>query len=352
MTRAVVVHDPDGLNPYGRELAGILSGHRTVVLVLAKDAEWVPQFCRVHTRLPGNRGGRAWWRQAASLLLGTATTAWYGGARRHVVVVAWSRSLLEDVIFALLAMLRVPVAVVVHNPVPRVAPTRARRWSTGLLVRAATWRVTHGPGLAVAVEQTSGRAASVCAHPPYRLWWDWASRDLPPRTPHDRVRLLVLGQLRADKGLSDLQHALGLLDAATRRKIVLCVCGKRATEDALAPLAGLVELDDRTSTTFISDRDLARALRDSDLIVAPMTMTTQSGTVILGLSAHRQVLAYRGGELALVLTEAGLVEAGDTEGLAERLRSAVSGGVGGVARRDLESWAADCARQWSTVLGD
>lgn len=302
----VVVYDPDGVNPYGRELAAQLAARYDVTVVIAGDAEWRPRGVRVLPVLPYSRGA-AVAAQALRLVRGWLVVLWLALGRAQWVVV-WSRR--DSLVLALAARLR-RVHVVLHNPGPRdTLPARLRR--------AATTLVVHAPSLAV-------EGAAVCAHPLYTHWLADHRVDVPP---HEGVRLLLLGAARPDKG----DGVPGLPDGVT-----LVVCGKRP------PVSG-PNVEDRTSREFVPDAVLAETLLSCDALLAPYTGATQSGTVALAVTAGLPVVGYDSGAVADLAGRNGLVSVGDDAALStvvERVRD--------LPRPPVDPEAT--LRDWTRVLG-
>lgn len=300
------MYDPDGINPYGRELAAQLAARYAVTVLTAGDAAWRPAGVRVLAVLPHN-GASSRAAQALRLLrcwLVVAALALLPGQW----VVVWSRR--DSWVLAAVAWLR-RLHLVVHNPGPRdtLAPS---------LRRAATTLVVHSPALAVP-------RSVVCAHPLYVHWLRaFAPASVPP---HRGVRVLLLGHARPDKG--------GV--PAMPRGVTLVVCGKR-------PPVGGPGVEDRTSREFVPDAVLAETLLSCDALLAPYTGATQSGTVALAVTAGLPVVGYDSGAIAELAGRDGLVAPGDEAALTRMLRRV----------RSLPRPAADpdaTLRDWTAVLG-
>jgi hypothetical protein len=293
--KRVVVYDPDGVNPYGRELAAQLAeAGYAVTAVVAADAEWRPAGVRTLAVLPYNRGGAGGTaRQAFRLLRGLVVVKWLSLTRRADWIVVWTRTRVDDRLLAAVALLH-PVHVVVHNPGLR--DVRAH----GALRRRARTLVTHA----------HAEGSTVCAHPLYVHWLRWAAPPAP--APHDTLRLLLLGHRRPDKGDDVLPSLLAALPDDVRRRVEVVVCGK-----GRAPALTGVAVDDRTSPDFVPDRVLARALVSCDALLAPYTGATQSGTVALAVTAGLPVLGFASGALADLVPD--LAPEGHVAALAERI---------------------------------
>lgn len=308
----MVVYDPDGVNPYGRELAAQLAafGYR-VTAVVPGDAEWRPPGVRTLAVLAHNSPSSRL-AQAFRLCRGLLVVAWLALGRAQWIV-AWSRS--DAVVLSLVARVR-RLHLVVHNPGPRdTLPPSLRR--------AAATRVVHSASLAEP-------GAAVCAHP---LYTHWLASYAGPVPPHDGVRLLLLGHSRPDKGDDVVPALLALLP----EDVTVVVCGKRA-----APAGPRVE--DRTSRSFVPDRELAATLLSCDALLAPYTGATQSGTVALAVTAGLPVVGFDSGAVAELAGVAGLVSEGDVAGLA-----AVAARVRSLPRPSPDAGAT--VRDWAKVLG-
>lgn len=322
----VVVYDPDGVNPYGRELAAQLAaaGHR-VTAVIPGDAEWRPAGVDVRAVLPYNRmGAGSVARQAVRLLRGLLVMR--RPATQYVVV--WTRTRWEEALFALLARTR-RVIVIVHNPGARDTGGR------GLRARASTL-VVHSPSLVTGV----GGPVAVCAHPLYVNWLAWAAPGPRPERTDGRLRLLLLGHRRADKGFDLLPAVFAALPGDVRDRVEVVVCGKGAPPEGLG-----VRVEDRTSRDFVPDRDVAAALVSCDALLAPYTGATQSGTVALAVTAGLPVLGFASGAIAELAGDDGLVPEGDVAALAARIARAADGDL---TPPPADPWAA--LRDWERLL--
>jgi glycosyltransferase involved in cell wall biosynthesis len=325
-----LVYDPDGLNPYGRELAALLTAHgRKATALTAYDAEWLPPGTR--NVLPANRSRPGRVVQLARLLHGLALVAG-AVARRRTVVVVLTRSFLDEVVLGLLGYVG-RVVVVVHDPTPKQPPAPWRRRSRALLVRGATVRVAHSAALAA----EAGAGTRVVRHLPFLAW----CADLGVAGAGGGA-LLVLGHLRPDKGLDRLAPALAPVSGER-----LVVCGRgpldAATRDALA---AVVTVDDRAGEGFASDADVARALNDASVLVAPYRVVSQSGSVALAASARRAVVAYDAGALA-DLPGVVTVPDGDAAAFGTAVYAALSGPP---PATDVDAWAAGAAADWLAAL--
>ncbi len=343
----VVVYDPDGLNPYGREIGLLFRelGHEVEVLTTV-DAEWRPGGVRTVGVLPANRRGRPRSRQALAFARGLLHVLRRGLAG-HVVVVVLTRGVADELFLGLLAFLGTRVVVVVHDPTPKFDRRALRVRSSGWLWRRARVRVVHSEQLGRELGAAHALDAHVVDIAPYEFWW----REAAPRTgvsspARRRGRLLVLGQLRPDKGLAGLVRMFEAMDATARAQLELVVCGRGEAPD----LGGLVTVVDRSSDDFVDDRVVADALASCDVLLAPYQGATQSATVALALTAGMQVLAFDDGSIGDLVTDDGLVRSGDYQALGERCASYLAGAALGRSRRPGDAWYAAWSAGWAEVL--
>ena len=329
--RPVLVYDVDGLNPYGRELAQLLRANGVPARALTTvDAEWQPPGSVAV--LPANRSRPGKARQLLALVRGLLVAA-AAVVRRETLVVVLTRSFLDEVVLALLAVVG-RVVVVVHDPVPKQPRPTLRRWSYGALVRRAGVRVAHSADLAALVPG----GAAVCRHLPYRAW----CRDHDAVAPGAPDTVLVLGHLRPDKGLDRLPDALRGVPG-TR----VVVCGKGPLDPALrAALAEVATVDDRSAPGFATDAEVAAALRSSRVLVAPYRAVSQSGSVAMAVSAGLPVVAYDTGALG-TLPGVVTVPDGDAAAFAAAVASALRAEGDAV---DVDGWAAAAWAEWRAAL--
>lgn len=342
----VVVHNSDGVNPYAAELASLLTG-RAVALVDAANSENAPDpAVRWLRRLPATFGAASALRQALALARGVATTAWLSLARRHTVLVAFTRFPAEDLALALLGLLGRPVVVVVHNPVPREAESRLAARARRALLRRARVAVVHAERLRPRVDPAVRGRVLVCPHPPYRV--TVPDGVAPLDLPTDRTWAAFLGALRWDKGADLLADVLAAAPEEARGRLGLVVCGRgslpEGTWERLAELG--VATRDLTSDRPVTTELLTSVLRARPVVLAPYVAATQSGSVILALSTGCRVLAFDEGGIPDVVTPEGLVPTGDLEAMGRALAE----GRAGAALEPVDAWAARTAQAWSAAL--
>ena len=344
----VTVHNADGVNPYAGELASLL--HRRglhVTLVDARNSEHQPvdgvRWCRM---LPENFGGGSRSQQLVRLLRGLAATLWAGLATRDVVLVAFTRFPLEDLVLACLAAVGRPVVVVVHNPVPRKAESRLARAARRALLARATAGVVHAERLRAAVDPLVADRVSVCPHPPYV---QTAARHATTEpVAAGRRWLAFVGALRWDKGIDLVPEVLARVPEQERVRTGLVVCGMgRLPDEVWARLRSLgLEVRDLTSPEPVPEHVLLGVLRQRPTVLAPYVAATQSGSVILALTLGCRVLAFDEGGIPDVVASDGLVPTGDLDALA----AAVAQGGGGGPVLETDVWAERAADAWASVV--
>ncbi len=344
----VLVYNTDGVNAYAAEVAGLLQGCGAVVtLVDAANGEHRPpdgvRWCRL---LPANFGSESRFRQLLSLLRGVSTSLWAAAARRHVVLVAYTRFPLEDFAFAALAALGRPVVAVVHNPVPREVRSFLARRARRALLHNARYVVVHAESLREEVDPAAAGRVVACIHPPYRHTGKVDMDD--EAAPSDRRWVAFIGTLRRDKGVHLLPEVFARIPDSERRRLGLVICGRGelsvAARTTLRELG--VAVQDLSSPSPVAQRTLLGVLARRPLVVAPYVAATQSGTVILALTAGCRVLAFDKGGIPDVLSADGLVRTGDLDAFAR----AVAEGRGGTAVLDLDEWARRAADDWCRLV--
>jgi glycosyltransferase involved in cell wall biosynthesis len=143
----------------------------------------------------------------------------------------------------------------------------------------------------------------VVDHPPYYRWVDkYFSGSRAERPPSAKTWVLFLGALRNDKGLDHLDELIAGLDP---ERFAVRIVGTgvlpQATESALRDSP--IETDVVVSPEPVADREIARALAMSDVMLAPYVTATVSGTIILACTVGLPTLAYREGAIAEYLVD-------------------------------------------------
>jgi glycosyltransferase involved in cell wall biosynthesis len=186
---------------------------------------------------------------------------------------------------------------------------------------------------------------SIVAHPPYLNYLD-RHGPVTFNPARDKLNVLFLGQLRADKSPSDLVQVLQELREAQAR---LIACGKGSLGDlGLRLEQAHVEVDDRTSAMGVTDEAIIQAISASHVLCAPYKEATQSGSIIMAITAGLPVVAYDSGALSDLREWITLVPVGDAQAMGRELAK----------RRDrqdndpqehiqrVEKWSRDAVASW------
>lgn len=347
MTRVpqVVVYDPNHVNGYGRELAHLLSRDQTVQLYLPRDPSWVPAGPRLRPVLAVDRANDGLLRTTLLRLVGPFRATW-AARRRSVLIAVWVRDPWDGVCLILAATLGVRVVVVNHNPTAIRSRPGLAGWVERRLKRRAT-NVVHS-ALMLDAARKDASDVRVAPHPPYAAWTALYSPSR--RRQPGGSTVLALGALRTDKAIDDVVAAV---THTRHRPLRLIVAGRGDLPPrARATLAASgVELDDRSSISHLSEEAIAAAVSDSDVLLAPYEAVTQSGAVVLAVSAGLPVLGYRRGALPELVAPSALTEPHDLDAYASLIDRFLDD-PWPTAATTADELAAQCAAAWSTVIGD
>jgi glycosyltransferase involved in cell wall biosynthesis len=265
------------------------------------------------------------------------------------VLIVMTRGWHDQLAFALLALLGARVLVIAHDPKPKHALPLIGAISQRLLWRGVSTLVAHSEAMAAEAAAVAGRPAVVVPHLPFLEYAAWARESVPDSRSASRCRLLVLGQLRPDKGLDRIPNILSHLQACDRDRISIAFAGKGDCSEVVAKLTHLITLVRRPSQRRLSDLEIATVLSESDVLIAPYRLVTASGTVVLALSRGLRVVAYDTGALSDVVARDGLVPVGDEREFADRIMGAIRFGYGGPAQ-PLASWKEQSFGAWMRCL--
>ncbi len=340
----LLVYDTDGANPYGRELAALLSDVLEVKVLAPVQTEWSPRHVFTRRILPSNSPSNKI-RQIIRQVHGLAVAA-RAALAGSIVLVVMTRGWYDELAFALMALLGARVVVIAHDPKPKRALPPIGALSRRLLWRRASALVAHSEALAEEAAVAGGRSALVVPHLPFLEYAAWAKGAVPTKSePAPHSRLLVLGQLRPDKGLDRIPNILSHLRAADRNRISIAFAGRGDCSEIVADVAQLTTVVRRPSESNLSDFEIANVLVQSDILIAPYPVVSASGTVVLALSSGLRVIAYDTGALSDVVARDGLVPLGDEREFANRIMAATRSGCGGPVlalatwrKRSFDSW--------------
>ncbi|MDQ1685577.1 MAG: hypothetical protein QOC82_2314 [Frankiaceae bacterium] len=325
MAESLVLYDVDPVNPYGRELAAVLSNQREVTLVCSRALSWIPDGVTGRRVLAAPKAMSSMLDVVRRRLFGVVVAILVSWRSRAPIVVVWSRDAWDAFLLALFGR---RVIVIDHNPRADRRATGIRGRAEALLRRRAAAVVVHDRSL------TDGTQCSVVTHPAYV---EWRQRFLPNDPPARSDRVLLLGAIRRDKGAADIA---GLIDALPDGTGVTVVGKGPRPHPNVEHIGG----DD-----FVSEERLGEELARGGVVLAPYPGATQSGTVILAITCGLPVLGYAAGALPSLLTDQSLVESGDVAALAatfERYQRQ-PWPTARVTGNDLTE---RCARDWLDVL--
>lgn len=346
--RRVTIFDTDGKNPYGREVAMLIAGHVDVEALLPSDVGWVPDGLRHRPILPAN-GPAKLPAQLVRQLRGVLSVSWDALIRRRLIIVIMTRAWYDELAFAALCWLGARFLVVAHDPVSKTPLARHTEFVRRLFWRRVNTLVVHSSELALDAQGASGRPANVVPHLPFLAYSEWIERMAPNIKAHGRLRLLVLGQMRPDKGLERLPMILDRVAPAYRQCLSIAFAGKGCLDKLVAAIAALITVTRPISQNYLDDRDIAASLAESDVLIAPYPVASASGSVVLALSRGLRVVAYDAGSIRDVLADKGLVQPHDEAAFAACL-SVAPECVGGGPRQALPEWQ-NCSRDaWVQAL--
>lgn len=343
----LLLYDTDGANPYGRELAALLCRAFQVEVLASVQAEWNPPHVFTRRILPSNSQCSLIF-QVIHQLHGLAVAARAAAAGTTILLVM-TRGWYDQLAFALMAVLGARVVVLAHDPKPKQTLSPIAAFSRRLLWRRASALVAHSETLAADAAAAAGRPAVVVPHLPYVEYAAWAKAAVPTSEPAHRYRLLILGQLRPDKGLDRIPDILSHLWSDDRRRISIAFAGIGDCNEIIDKIAGLTEVVRRPSRYRLSDLEIANVLAQSDLLIAPYPLVSASGTVVLALSRGLRVVAYDTGALSDVVARDGLVPLGDEREFANRIMASIRSGCGGPVLA-LAAWRERSFSSWMQCL--
>jgi glycosyltransferase involved in cell wall biosynthesis len=343
----LLVYDTDGANPYGRELAALLSHVFEVEVVGSVQAEWCPPDVFIRRILPSNSPSGTIF-QIIRQLHGLAVAARAALAGTTILLVM-TRGWYDQLAFALMAMVGARVVIIAHDPTPKQTLPRVEAFSRRLLWQRASILVAHSETLASEAAAIANRSAAVVPHLPFLEYAAWTKAAVPALEPAYQCRLLILGRLRPDKGLDRVPNILSHLPGDDRNGISVAFAGIGDCDEIVAKVAALTKVVRRPSRYRLSDFEIAGVLAQSDVLIAPYPLVSASGTVVLALSSGLRVVAYDTGALSDVVAPDGLVAPGDEREFANRIMKAMRSGCGGPAQA-LATWKERSLHSWTQCL--
>ena len=342
--QSVHVWDPNPFNSYGFEVARAIAASGRSVSYWGRPGCLSTASVRRLRVLPAAGASRTV-RGRVAYALGVLAFFLRMSFTRKTVVVTWTNSRLEDRGVLLLQRLGVPTVLIVHNPVSSRDPRN----------RVIDSMRTNATRVVVHEERLRGyfdRQVQVVSHPSYSGWKDAQERSKVASSDADssgRPVLLFFGTFRRDKGIEDLAS---IDEWATERGAVLrIVVGKvPPSEQPLIDRCVTAEvLTDRE--TYTPDAILYRELSRADVLVAPYSDVTASGTIILALTMGLPVACYRGETLSEMDRLGGAVSPGNTIELVDMaLALATSPAAATAAKRAATELDARSIGDWDELL--
>jgi glycosyltransferase involved in cell wall biosynthesis len=251
-----------------------------------------------------------------------------------------------SIFFILLAVLkRCRVVLTAHDPLPH-------RWvySQGLRgVELSMLRWTYRLSTAVIVHNDSGKAVlrdkfqepeskiAVIPHGPL-----FPGETPPPLPVSDRLKLLLFGSIRENKGVHLAVQAVQQLNATAPQPLVeLTIAGELARGAEASyweSCRRLIEKDPRMIHVvhrYIADEEIPKFLADHHALLLPyQDFQSESGVAALALTNRRAILATRAGGLGELLDRSGCgfaIASPDVASVIQTIRMAFQAGNDGLA---------------------
>ena len=319
--KRVVLWDPNSVNPYSGEIAAILIGGRYEV------SRWVSKHSVSSSTVPGctdvrilaaNRSAEGIASHSLRRIIAPLLFAFSAILTRRIVVLCWVRGSYESILFATLLPLARGCVLVDHNPVPDRESSSPFSSVARFLRRSVSVRVVHRRQF---VEEGPANAVYI-AHPRYAIWTQQLRASVTPASALDqsrldgsRVRALLLGALRADKGWANMHTMFESIDPGSVEFVIVGV-GQIPPDCARIISERSIEVHAHLSDVPLDDNAVVEALNSSDVLIAPYVNATASGTVMLAFSWGLPTLAFSSGELSEILCDRALVETNDFVGIA------------------------------------
>lgn len=193
------------------------------------------------------------------------------------------KCMLAQMLLLRVLIFRTPVVRTVHNMVPHESLTPLQNWLLTLFDRVTTIRVYMTKSSKQEANDPSGL---VIRHGHYRDWFPDTSQTSGKEQSAPEV--LFFGAVRPYKGVEDLIMAFSEI----RNRAHLTIAGKPTTKeygDSIRKLASAVP-NCSLNLNYISDSDLWSLLAATTLVALPFRSVTNSGSMLLALSANVPVL--------------------------------------------------------------
>lgn len=347
--KSVYIWDPNPFNPYGTEIARVISNSVgfNVVHYTRRNRPYHADRATTLGVLPPGAAGKRSGAHAVNYLLGLIRFAGVCIRRRPVVVFPWILNRWEALVARLLGKCGLSTVIVVHNPIQERDEVKrikglqkARETATKLVVHTEELR----SGL-------DGQVV-VAAHPSYLAWKKAISRrkidtnidisiaNLPSRT------VLFAGAIRKDKGFSLLPD---LAEELHKKDIHLMVCVGIYAESEMSTLRALPNVTIvGDGLSYLSDETLYTALLRTGAIVAPYKNVTVSGTVLLALTMDVPIVGFECPEFSRIVSSDFLAPQGSVSELAAVAESVLNGSYHGNRFASIQDETSRL--DWETLL--
>ncbi len=347
--RRIAIYDPNGVNPYGSELARTLSELDREVLLLVPAGASAHPHAAITTRplLAPSRGRNRSLGYLLNRLASPVRALW--ASRGRTLVVVWSKDFWDALVFLLVSVFGKDVVAIYHNP----AHVRKRRGLGGVAERAYIGRsariVVHRNFL-VPKDYAGVGEVVVIPHPPYLSFMEQFGGDRTRKPRQDSFNLLFIGSLRIDKGATEIEKVIAELGQG-EWTLKIAGSGKiRAEAFAAAERIGL-KLMRAGDESGVDDAELAASLLETDLLVAPYRSVTESGSVALARTFGIPAVGYADGSLAESLTPMSLAPVGRADVLAKVIREFRDCGGWETYTEPLDVWTRNVRDGWCHLLG-
>jgi hypothetical protein len=329
--RRIVVYDPNHMNPYGVELACLLAEARSVDVRAYVAVDLAEPY--LHASAYGSEirilRKLARGRAAASPLSEGAITGklavliqrFLGPCRAALglnsgdtVVVVWLRDRWEKRVFDNLVARGIDVIHIDHNPL------MSGRSMGQLRLKPGARRVVHSELL----RDSSTDSALVVGHLLYQTWvrahGDVLAAGALMRQQRKETIICILGELRPDKGAEELGGLLYALRNC-QSPLRLFFTTSRPLDQVLVDslTKGGIAWEQANASENNDCCHLAEQLSVVDLLLAPYTAATQSGSVLLAFALNVPVLGYDSGALREILSARSMVNVNDQSALSQRI---------------------------------
>lgn len=348
----VLIYDPNFTNPYGRELANLLHAMRPrYYCPPVADGTPVPAESVIYPVLAGARRDDGLIRNGLRRICGPLRVLYHCWLYKAPIVLTWTRDALDCAIFAAASLLRMPIVLIVHNPPDIRRRPGASGYFEGCLLRVARRLVVHSDRHKETLRGRLRSRTRIVPHLPY-LWWvrhNIDARRMSEPTAQRSALMTYVGRPRIDKGLHEMEL---ILSHPALSSLAFQYLGPGDMPEPWSRAAagnGVHVVSATADRTVLTDSDLATGLASSAVLLAPYTNATQSGSVIMALSAGVGVIAYDSGAIGEIVAANSLVPVGDYALFAQKVRAYIESPWNSTAT-DLGALEAHVRRLWVVLV--